>query len=73
MVAEIVHRLQSDPHASRVLDAAAAVPVAGAFVGTLPDWAALVGMIWYVLQIWEGSKTVRAIRHRVGEWWRKHV
>lgn len=45
--------------------AASAIAIVGALIGWLPSIAALVGIIWYGLQIWE-SKTVQTLMWKLG-------
>lgn len=54
------------PHERIVLytaDAISATAVVGTLLGYLPSAAALAGLIWYAIQIWE-SKTVQRILQR---------
>lgn len=46
---------------THVLDAAAAGAVLGWFVGALPYVAALAGLIWYCIQIWESHSVQGAL------------
>lgn len=45
-------------------DVAAGATVVGSLMGFLPVAAAIVGIIWYTIQIWE-TKTVQAL---VAKW-----
>lgn len=51
-------------HATRWAgDLVAAGAIAGTFLQALPPIAAIVGIIWYLIMIWE-SKTVQDWRHK---------
>lgn len=55
----------ADQNMKNVVDVASAATVVSALAGWLPTGAALLGIIWYAIQIWE-SKTVQDFiaRHR---------
>ena len=50
-------------HANRSIDAAAALAILASILQYLPPFAALLGIIWYCLQIWE-SVTVTTLRRQ---------
>lgn len=53
----------SKPLVGFVADTGAGLLILGSFAGYIPTIAAMVGMIWYAVQIWE-SDTVRQFTGR---------
>lgn len=58
------------PQTNHIVDAASFGTIIAAAVGWLPATAAIVGILWYIIQIYE-SQTFQAARTKVARWVRK--